>query len=278
MWHSQESVWNLMERNAAQKHYARVAMLRSDVVYMTPLDIYEMGNQSKTWDYKNSIAVVPRFARYPVNDRMIYGPYDAVKIWAAGRFSRLNRHAVYLQNNSLLGEGIHSERFLKFTIFPAIRKAGVRLQEKEGLCFLRVRSDHSIRFSDCGKIHVTQNNHKAVERILQRPCHQNWTHSHKSLIQLDCPPVTRIGESASVILPTTAETHSPFLWHSGCDPTLPRKMKNPPKKERPKKFLLWRPQQLPPPTRPPCIEKHASMVAIAEAANKSMTKQTNHYK
>ena len=149
------------------KHYSRVAMLRSDVVYVTPVDIYELGAHRKKWDYNNTEAVIPNFARHPVNDRMMYGPYDAIKIWAAGRFHRLNRHIDHVQKHAP-GDGLHSERFLNYTIFPSIRQAGVNIQVKQGLCFLRVRADHSVRFSDCGQMHVTKNNHQAVEFILGR--------------------------------------------------------------------------------------------------------------
>lgn len=194
MWHSQESVWNLME-SQTDKHYSRVAMLRSDVVYVTPIDVYELGTPpnsramptTKQLDYDNVAAVIPNFARFPVNDRMIYGPYDAIKLWAAGRFGRLHQHIAHVQKHAR-GDGLHSERFLQYTIFPAIRQTGVTIQTKKGLCFLRVRADHSIRFSDCGKIHVTENNHDAVENILGRTCFQNWAlDAKKKLVQLECP-------------------------------------------------------------------------------------------
>mmetsp|Transcript_16805 Transcript_16805/g.46165 ORF Transcript_16805/g.46165 Transcript_16805/m.46165 type:complete len:457 (+) Transcript_16805:16-1386(+) len=264
MWHSQQSVWNLMEQNPKGVHYARVALLRSDVVYLTELDIYETKTR-KQLDYNNSVAVIPMFARYPVNDRMIYGPYDAARIWASERFSRMDSHAAHLRNLSMRGEGIHSERFLHWTLFPAIRQAGIELQEKEDLCFLRVRSDHSVRLSDCGKLHVTRNNHEAVEDLLQRKCVQNWTHSYKRLVQLDCPPTRAVDPFFSARNQTS--------WHEGCDPTLPRHLKRPPKHKRTRKILFWRPPEPPPPTRPPCTDNHKSLL-IMEMAAKNQSNQT----
>uniref|UniRef100_A0A7S2VA15 Uncharacterized protein n=1 Tax=Entomoneis paludosa TaxID=265537 RepID=A0A7S2VA15_9STRA len=217
MWNSQQSVWNLMENNPAGKHYSRVAMLRNDVVYMTPIDIYETGNWTKQWDQDNSVSIIPHFARFPVNDRMIYGPYDAVKIWASGRFQRLDQHAAYIQQFSHMGDGLHSERFLLNTIFPAIRQTGVSVQGKEGLCFLRVRADHSVRFSDCGKLHVTKHNHVAVETMLNRPCTLNWTLAvEKNLVQLDCP-------LASERATSSVSARGSSKWQQGCDATLKKK-------------------------------------------------------
>ena len=43
-------------------------------------------------DKNNEAAVIPGFAMFPVNDRMIYGPYAAVKIWATERFRRIDDH------------------------------------------------------------------------------------------------------------------------------------------------------------------------------------------
>jgi hypothetical protein len=43
MWSGQEHVWNLMNAHEREqnKRYIRVAMMRSDVVYRTPVDIYK---------------------------------------------------------------------------------------------------------------------------------------------------------------------------------------------------------------------------------------------
>lgn len=60
MWHSIERAWDLMEAHVQREgiQYTRVAMLRSDVVYMTPIDIWEterMGVRDRT----NNVAVIP---------------------------------------------------------------------------------------------------------------------------------------------------------------------------------------------------------------------------
>ena len=60
MWHSIEQAWNLMESHARQENiqYTRVAMLRSDVVYMTPIDIWETEKMGVR-DRANNVAVIP---------------------------------------------------------------------------------------------------------------------------------------------------------------------------------------------------------------------------
>lgn len=171
MWHSQEAAWKLMESSSSSKHYSRVAMLRSDVLYVTPINIYQLPDG--TTDIRNQHAVAPGFGTFPVSDRMMYGPWDAMQIWAAGRFRRLERH---VHRVAKMGDGIHSEKFLFHTIFPAIRNAGVPIwKANSDLCFLRIRADDSVRIRDCGRDCVTDHNKKVVEHILQRACTFNAT-------------------------------------------------------------------------------------------------------
>jgi hypothetical protein len=201
MWHSQEAVWRMMESSSWQEHYSRVAMLRSDVLFVSPVDIYRHPDGSL--DHDNRFAVVPNFGNFPVNDRMIYGPYDAVRLWAAGRFQHLDRHV-----RSTVGDGIHSEKYLSKAIFPLIQDAGVPiLKASSDLCFLRVRSDLSLRFQDCGRTCVTPHNLNVVQTILQRNCLLNENnldvailecgnsvqkhdllHGGEALAWEDCPP------------------------------------------------------------------------------------------
>jgi len=56
-------------------------------------------------------AFIPGFSRWPVNDRMIYGPFGAVKIWASTRFESLDKHVQFMKETHY-GLGMHSERFL----------------------------------------------------------------------------------------------------------------------------------------------------------------------
>jgi hypothetical protein len=309
MWHGQESVWNLMVANnhgdgertvasSSPKHYSRVAMLRSDVVYVTPIDIFKIparqdsaksknkqgffswlmtsgtnvqgdddDDGSGGWDYKNAVAVIPNFARHPVNDRMIYGPYDAVKIWASERFLRLptqhlrnlqqherDRHSINDTSTSKIkagislrqGDGVHSERFLCFTIFPAIRNAGIEIRSDPDLCFLRARADESIRFADCDLLHVTKNNHEFIETFLnhhhdgrpttttttgqqQRTCLLNTIDRDRKMAQLECRQEHSERRHDSEVdsqqssMPLEWQTQmSPVTnttWHKGCDPT-----------------------------------------------------------
>ena len=76
---------------------------------------------------------------------MIYGPKKAVKIWAKERFMRLEEHVVSYEP----GYGMHSERFLNHSIFPAIRRLGVPVYANPDICFFRARADSSTWITDC---------------------------------------------------------------------------------------------------------------------------------
>jgi hypothetical protein len=147
-WHSIQSVWEEMDRMAMQlgKHYTRVAMFRNDVVYVTPIDIYDGVTDAKTTDqkFKKSV-VIPHFANWPVNDRLIYGPHDAVKVWATERFSRVEIYA----STSKGGLVMHSETFLKDAILSVIQEKGFPVETNSNICFFRARSDGSAMVSDC---------------------------------------------------------------------------------------------------------------------------------
>jgi hypothetical protein len=180
MWHSIEQVWNLMEHHAQQNNitYHRVAMLRSDVVYMTPIDIWDTGKWN-TIDAQNTIAVIPGFGKHPVSDRIVYGPYQAVQQWATTRFTSLDRHVEWVQHN-MPGWGMHSEKFVNWTILPAMRRTGVQVVEHDTMCFFRARSDETVWIKDCdGDKHTTSRHiqnyvnpdrRKAVEDVLGRTC------------------------------------------------------------------------------------------------------------
>jgi hypothetical protein len=91
-----------------------------------------------------------------------------------------------VQRVASTGDGIHPEKYLFHTIFPAIRNAmGVTaILTDPHVCFLRVRSDGSVRIQDCGSRCVTEHNAKAVEHIKQRPCRLNQT--NPNLAYLEC--------------------------------------------------------------------------------------------
>lgn len=74
MWHTIQSSWNLMDSFANKNdiRYSQVAMIRSDVMYVTALDIYERDDgHFIPWESYNKTAFIPCFFRWPVNDRMI---------------------------------------------------------------------------------------------------------------------------------------------------------------------------------------------------------------
>jgi hypothetical protein len=195
MWLGQEAAWNAMEDT--KQHYSRVAMLRNDMLYVTPMDIYRLPG-SHTLDFWNQYAVIPGgFGNHPVNDRMIYGPYDAVRIWATGRLSRLLEH---VRRVAPLGHGIHDEQFLYHTIFPAIRDAGIPiLTATTEMCFLRVRSDQSIRLGDCGRGCVHAHNQAVIETMLERTCRlsSKRSTSNPHVAFLECPDAIQPDAAAS---------------------------------------------------------------------------------
>ena len=143
-WHSIQAVWKLMEREGRRLNveYDHVGMFRSDVFFATPIDISNAS--SLRADAKE--AVVAGFSMYPVNDRMIYGPHSAVKIWATERFERLVTEIDKMPR----GLGMHPETFLDKIIFPAIEEeTGVKKRTDPDICFFRVRADLSLWVNDC---------------------------------------------------------------------------------------------------------------------------------
>jgi len=202
-WHSINAVWDAMEEASSRKgsssnnnnkphQYRRVAMMRNDVIYLTPIDIYGVpvvdASETKAAkqqpqprdDYSTNIAsVIPNFAKYPVNDRLIYGPYSAVRFWASQRFSKIEEYA----KDPLATPGMvmHSETFLNASILQAIKETAIETEtdkheeqhsananntannninnanrktnhevlEDKWICFLRVRADGAIWIEDC---------------------------------------------------------------------------------------------------------------------------------
>jgi hypothetical protein len=144
MWHSVQSSYQLMEQTAEEQNinYEMVAMLRSDVVYVTPIDIHDAATQGTLVP-----VTVPDFGNYPVSDRIVYGPREAVKIWATRRFSSLESHVQFIQKKDP-GWGLHSERFINYTIFPLMRNV-TTIRKHPTICFFRARADESVWISDC---------------------------------------------------------------------------------------------------------------------------------
>lgn len=160
MWHSIQSAWTLMEDTVQQNQnsrrkgsdlpYTRVAVLRLDVVYMTPVDIYQLNATHR--DTANTHFVLPGFAQYPVNDRGIYGPTSVVRAWATERFAHVDEYVQEFRFKRP-GSGIHSERYLAQYILPRrieYKFPQYRRVERSDWCFYRVRADHSVWISDCG--------------------------------------------------------------------------------------------------------------------------------
>jgi hypothetical protein len=185
-WHSIQTVWEDMEQTMHKlgTKYTRVSMMRNDVVYVTRFDIHKI--DKNTSDLENRFVVVPDYARFPINDRMVYGPYEAVKIWATERFQRLEDHVVSYEP----GYGMHSERFLNHSIFPAIRDLGFSVIANPDLCFFRARADGATWIKDCTTRNGatrgfrTRDKQQLMEELLGRPCHRQDLSS--KITQLYC--------------------------------------------------------------------------------------------
>jgi hypothetical protein len=234
-WHSIQSVWEHMTRTAKQlkRNYTRVAMLRNDVMYMTPFDIYKRGINTTIDKTNNTDVLIPNWARFPINDRMIYGPHDAVRVWATERFERLETHV----RNYEPGWGMHSERFLEAAIFPAIKALGYGVVTDPDICFFRARADGSTWITDC----TTQKYGRAsgfrkvlnvdaqalVEAIVERPCvkttfkdriiqvhcllqgHENGSDNATSTTRSTSITTTLSSNNSSKMMMTTAEEETP---------------------------------------------------------------------
>jgi hypothetical protein len=221
MWHSQTKVFELMAESGRIKqqgygtpsvsssssqpqYYTRVAMLRLDVIYMTPIDIYKVSNDpvlplsqksvderkgSSFWnpmkepylsttnhnyfyDVNNHNVIIPGFASFPVNDRLIIGPYRAVQIWAAKRWNLYQQHVQYLLQNNITGVpyGLHDESFVGYTVLPTIENTlRYAVMMDRYMYFLRIRADGSIWILDSpydGK--VTEK--AKLEKLFHRKC------------------------------------------------------------------------------------------------------------
>ena len=171
MWHSIQSSYQLMEDFAASKNieYKIVAMLRSDVVYVTPINIHDAPKPKDGANNNDNTLVpvtVPNFGKHPVSDRIIYGPREAVKIWATQRFAKLESHVDFILKNDP-GWGMHSERFVNYTLFPLIQNI-TKIRQHPSLCFFRARADESIWVSDCSSAKRTVAAPSIMEQLLQK--------------------------------------------------------------------------------------------------------------
>lgn len=171
-WHSIEKVFQLMEASGKQMgvQYTRIGMFRSDVMYLTPIDIAML--DKGVYDTTNQHVVVPGFAQMPVNDRMIYGHYQGVRIWATQRFRLIEHRAKTRQDP---GFTMHSERFLNATVFPVIKAKGYPININRDICFVRTRADESAMVSDCQMKGATRgwnsvNVRAKIESIVRKNC------------------------------------------------------------------------------------------------------------
>ena len=84
-------------------------------------------------DVHNQHAVSAPFGKHLVNDRMIDGPLEGVKVWATKCFEWIENRVQLRQDP---GFAMHLERFLNATILPAIQELGLSLYTNPDICFL----------------------------------------------------------------------------------------------------------------------------------------------
>lgn len=172
---------------------------------MTPIDLYKvhLGKKSHKIKAFNSGTIFPAFGRFPVNDRSIIGPREAVKVWATHRFPLLEEH-VHKFADERPGWGMHSEKFVGWTLIPLIRQAGGRTVDDDEMCFIRARADESVWLSDCSGADRSQADPHimealgdikvATEKAIGRPCHQKPFKVSYTARGLWCPVDERTGQ------------------------------------------------------------------------------------
>lgn len=167
-WHAIECSFKLMDYHAKKLGvtYSRVGMFRNDAMYLTPIDIAV--SDRGVFDTKNQHFVTAPFARYPINDRMIYGPYEAVKIWATKRFDLIEERVALAKDP---GYEMHSEKFLNASVFPAMERLDYTEVVNPDICFVRTRPDEAALISDCNTGGFNKSQTKALaEDIVKKKC------------------------------------------------------------------------------------------------------------
>lgn len=149
-WHSVKRVWDLMtehEQNLIQErqatasneknyYYEQIGLFRSDVFYMSPIDIFDSHN-----------ATLPNFASYKgYNDRLFIGQRQYAQVWA-DRFSFAHTFEnQYMISSITRGKkrGYHSETFL----YHLLNHNKVPV-EKKNICVWRIRAGARLSVEDC---------------------------------------------------------------------------------------------------------------------------------
>lgn len=93
---------------------------------------------------------------------------------------------------------MHSEKFVNYTLLPAIRQTGARVADHETMCFFRARSDESVWINDCDGTpevasreihkHLNKDRRQAVEQVLGRKCPGEIHRITRMFSALDCKP------------------------------------------------------------------------------------------
>jgi len=137
-----------------------------------------------------SAAVVPLFQSYPINDRYIAGPYEAVEILATKRWTYYKDHVhKVLPKYRSTRFGLQDERFLAYTLVPEIRSLrnnSVDVVVDRSMYFLRVRADGAILVGDC-PYEFGQNQSDTLQRMFGRKCRvPHFERANKGVV-IRCP-------------------------------------------------------------------------------------------
>jgi hypothetical protein len=197
-------------------------MLRLDVIYMTPIDIYQVCDdpvlpftnqglharrgakhfrpmkaderpptgskqQHCFYDIHNQYVMIPGFASYPANDRLIIGPHDGVKIWATQRWDLYEQHVQYMLTHKTYTSpdyGLHDEGLVGYTLLPKIENdLQYKVMMDRHMYFFRVRADGAIWLIDSPYEERETTERVLLETLLGRNCTQAYKPA-----QMKCPP------------------------------------------------------------------------------------------
>lgn len=139
-WYSMQQAWTQMEAHTPQP-YQRIAILPWDVVYMTPVDIYQYNSTHR--DVGNKRIVLPGRST-----AAIYGPRRALQVWATKRFSHMD---AYVQEYRFKAPGTGLDQFVKQSLVPRMYNPLAPRYEmvvRRDWCLYRVRHNHGVWISD----------------------------------------------------------------------------------------------------------------------------------
>ena len=141
-WHSIESVFNYME--SFNQNYTHIGLFRTDQLYRTSIDILNHHTTEGDYLVRANYGLTTAKNRF-FNDRLIYGTYDYVKIWATKRFSFVEDY-LKIDEPFVRQRKLHSETFLYYLMKKYVPGRNVIVNDR--ICAQRIRSQCKV-VSDC---------------------------------------------------------------------------------------------------------------------------------